>query len=230
MHIMEGFLPLYWAVFWWIIALPCLVFGIYQVKKVVDADREALPLLGVTGGFIFIFSSLKLPSVTGSCSHPTGTGLSTICFGPWITSVVCAIVLLFQSLFLAHGGLSTLGANVVSMGIVGPLVGYGVYRALRDTRANMYLTVFLACSLADLFTYFTTSLELALAYPAEVGGIMSSFILFMGIFAVTQVPLAIVEGVVLALVFKYIVQLKPDILLRLKVFPEEKISAARSEV
>jgi len=229
MHIMEGFLPLYWAVVWWIVALPCLIFGIYQLKKVLEADREALPLLGVTGGFIFILSSLKLPSVTGSCSHPTGTGLSAVCFGPWITSVVCAIVLLFQALFLAHGGLSVLGANIVSMGIIGPLAGYIVYRALRDTRVNMYLTVFLACALADLFTYFTTSLELALAYPAEVGGIVSSFVLFMGIFAVTQVPLAIVEGVVLALVFKYIVALKPDILLRLKVFPEEKIRAARSE-
>jgi len=229
MHIMEGFLPLYWAVIWWIIALPCLIFGIYQLKKVLEADREALPLLGVTGGFIFILSSLKLPSVTGSCSHPTGTGLSAVCFGPWITSVVCAIVLLFQALFLAHGGLSVLGANIVSMGIVGPIAGYMVYRALRDTRVNMYLTVFLACAIADLFTYFTTSLELALAYPAEVGGIASAFVLFMGIFAVTQVPLAIVEGVVLALVFKYIVQLKPDILLRLKVFPEEKIRTARSE-
>jgi len=227
---MEGFLPLSWAVFWWIIALPCLAFGIYQLKKVLEADRETLPLLGVTGGFIFILSALKLPSVTGSCSHPTGTGLSSICFGPWITSVVCAIVLLFQALFLAHGGLSTLGANVVSMGIIGPFVGYGVYRTLRDTRVNMYLTVFLACAFADLFTYITTSLELALAYPAEVGGVSSSFILFMGIFAITQVPLAIVEGVVLALVFKYIVQLKPDILLRLKVFPEEKIQALRSEV
>jgi cobalt/nickel transport system permease protein len=229
MHIMEGFLPLYWAVIWWLIALPCLIYGIYQLKKVLEADREALPLLGVTGGFIFILSSLKLPSVTGSCSHPTGTGLSAVCFGPWITSVICAIVLLFQSLFLAHGGLSVLGANIVSMGIVGPLAGYLVYRALRDTRVHMYFVVFLACALADLFTYFTTSLELALAYPAEVGGIASSFVLFMGIFAITQVPLAIVEGVVLALVFKYIVQLKPDILLRLKVFPEEKIRAARSE-
>jgi len=226
---MEGFLPLQWCLVWWIIALPCLIFGIYQLEKVIKADREVLPLLGVTGGFIFILSSLKLPSVTGSCSHPTGTGLSAICFGPWITSVICAIVLLFQSLFLAHGGLSVLGANIVSMGIVGPLAGYAVYRALRNTRVNMYLTVFLVCALADLFTYFTTSLELALAYPAEVGGIMSSFILFMGIFAITQVPLAIVEGVVLALVFKYIVQLKPDLLLRLKVFPEEKILNARSE-
>jgi len=230
MHIMEGFLPLNWAVFWWVIALPCLVYGMYRLRKVLDADREALPLLGVTGGFIFILSSLKLPSVTGSCSHPTGTGLSAICFGPWITSVVCTIVLLFQALFLAHGGLSVLGANIVSMGIVGPLVGYTVYRTLRETRVNMFLTVFLACTLADIFTYITTSLELALAYPAEVGGVGSSFVLFMGVFAITQVPLAIVEGVVLALVFKYIVQLKPDILLRMKVFPQEKINAARADI
>lgn len=229
MHIMEGFLPLQWAVFWWVVALPCLAYGIYQLKKILDADRDALPLLGVVGGFIFILSSLKLPSVTGSCSHPTGTGLSAVCFGPWITSVICAIVLLFQSLFLAHGGLSTLGANIVSMGVVGPLMGWGIYRLLRDTSVNMYLTVFLAIAFADFFTYVTTSLELALAYPAEVGGFASSFVLFLGIFALTQVPLAIIEGIVLTLVFKYIVALKPDILVRLKVFPEEKIKAARSE-
>jgi len=227
---MEGFLPLQWCIVWWIIALPCLILGIYQLKKVVDLDREALPLLGVTGGFIFILSSLKLPSVTGSCSHPTGTGLSTISFGPWITAVVCAIVLVFQSLFLAHGGLSVLGANIVSMGIVGPLVGYGVYRLLRNTSINIYITVFLVCALADLFTYVMTSLELALAYPAETGGVVSSFILFMGIFAITQIPLAIVEGVVLALVFKYIIALKPDILIRLGVFSEKQINTARSEI
>ena len=229
MHIMEGFLPWQWCLVWWIIALPCVMLGIYQLKKVMASDRDALPLLGVTGGFIFILSSLKLPSVTGSCSHPTGTGLSTISFGPWITALVCAIVLLFQSLFLAHGGLSVLGANIVSMGIVGPLVGYGVYRLLRDTSINIYITVFLVCALADLFTYVMTSIELALAYPAETGGIVSSFILFMGIFAITQIPLAIVEGVVLALVFKYIVALKPDILIRLGIFSKEKIDAARSE-
>ena len=226
MHIMEGFLPVFWCVVWWLVALPCLALGVYHLKKVLAADREALPLLGVTGGFIFILSSLKLPSVTGSCSHPTGTGLSAIAFGPWITSVIGVIVLLFQALFLAHGGLSTLGANTVSMGIVGPLVGWGVYRALRNTRLNLYVTVFLAATFADLFTYVVTSLELALAYPAQVGGVGSSFAVFMGIFAVTQIPLAFVESVVLVLVFKYIIQLKPEVLIRLKVFPEGKIMAA----
>lgn len=229
MHIMEGFLPWQWCLVWWIIALPCLMLGVWQLKKVMNADREALPLLGVVGGFVFILSSLKLPSVTGSCSHPTGTGLAAISFGPWITAVICAIVLLFQSLFLAHGGLSVLGANIVSMGIVGPVVGYAVYRLLRDTPVNIYVTVFLATALADMFTYVTTSLELALAYPAAVGGVTSSFALFMAIFAVTQVPLAIVEGIVLALVFKYIILLKPDILIRLKIFPEDKINAARGD-
>ena len=230
MHIMEGFLPWQWCLVWWIIALPCVMLGIYQLKKVMASDRDALPLLGVTGGFIFILSSLKLPSVTGSCSHPTGTGLSTISFGPWITALVCAIVLLFQSLFLAHGGLSVLGANIVSMGIVGPLVGYGIYRLLRGTSINIYITVFLVCAIADLFTYVMTSLELALAYPAETGGVVSSFILFMGIFAITQIPLATVEGVVLALVFKYIVALKPDILIRLGVFSEKQINSAGSDI
>ena len=224
---MEGFLPATWCIVWWLVALPCLVLGLYQLKRVMAVDREALALLGVTGGFIFILSSLKLPSVTGSCSHPTGTGLSAISFGPWITSVVAAIVLLFQALFLAHGGLSTMGANLVSMGIAGPLVGYGIYRALRETQVSIFFTVFLASALADLVTYVVTSLELALAYPAEVGGFAGSFTLFLGVFALTQVPLAIVEGVVLALVFKYIVQLKPEILVRLKVFPEEKIVATQ---
>jgi cobalt/nickel transport system permease protein len=224
---MEGFLPPEWAVFWWLLALPCLALGVYQLKKVLSLDREALPLLGVTGGFVFILSSLKLPSVTGSCSHPTGTGLPAIAFGPWITAVIGAIVLLFQALFLAHGGLSTLGANTMSMGIVGPLAGWGIYRGLRDTRVNMYATVFLACGFADLFTYVVTSLEIALAYP--VGGFWTAFLVFLGIFAVTQVPLAILESVVLVLVFKYIVQLRPGILVRLKVFPEAKIMAARSD-
>jgi cobalt/nickel transport system permease protein len=226
MHIMEGFLPASWCIVWWLVALPCLALGVYQLRRVLSKDREALPLLGVTGGFIFILSSLKLPSVTGSCSHPTGTGLSTISFGPWITAVVSAIVLLFQALFLAHGGLSTMGANTVSMGIVGPLIGWGIYRALRDTRVSMYVTVFLACAFADLFTYVVTSLELALAYPALIGGVGSSFVVFMGIFAITQVPLAILESIVLVLVFKYIVQLRPGILIRLKVFPDRKIMAA----
>jgi cobalt/nickel transport system permease protein len=227
MHIMEGFLPWQWCLVWWIVALPFVVMGILELRAMMRKDREYLPLLGVCGAFIFILSALKLPSVTGSCSHPTGTGLSTICFGVFITSVVGAIVLLFQALLLAHGGLSTLGANMVSMAIGGPIAGYAVYRLMKNTSVNIYITVFVVTAVADLVTYIITSFELALAYPAQTGGVITSFTAFFAIFAITQVPLAIVEGCVLALVFKYIVQIKPDILLKLNVFSREQIEKAR---
>jgi cobalt/nickel transport system permease protein len=75
-----------------------------------------------------------------------------------------------------------------------------------------------------------TSFQLALgAVQPATGNIGSSVVLFLGIFAVTQIPIAIVEGIVLALVFKYIVLLKPEILLRLRIFSEEKINAARGD-
>jgi cobalt/nickel transport system permease protein len=229
MHIMEGFLPWQWCIVWWIIALPFLIMGILELRAMMRKDREYLPLLGVCGAFIFILSALKLPSVTGSCSHPTGTGLSTMCFGVFITSIVGAIVLLFQALLLAHGGLSTLGANMVSMAIGGPLAGYVVYRLLKDTKVNIYLTVFLVTTVADFVTYVITSFELAIANPVQVGGILTSFEAFFAIFAITQVPLAIVEGCVLALVFKYIVTLKPEILIKMNVFSEGQINHARQQ-
>jgi len=227
MHIMEGFLPWQWCLLWWIIAMPFVILGTFELRAMIRKDREYMPLLGVCGAFIFILSALKLPSVTGSCSHPTGTGLSTMCFGVFITSVVGGIVLLFQALLLAHGGLSTLGANMVSMAIGGPLAGYAIYRLLKNTPVNIYITVFLVTAVADLVTYIITSMELALAYPAQDGGVLASFVAFFVIFAITQIPLAIVEGCVLALVFKYIVQMKPEILEKLNVFSPERIEKAR---
>ncbi len=210
MHIMEGFLPLIWVIFWYAASAPFIVYGIWRLKKIVSEHPESKPMLAVAGAFAFVLSSLKIPSVTGSCSHPTGTGFGAIIFGPAITSVMSAIVLLYQALLLAHGGITTLGANIFSMGIVGPLVAYLVYKFLRNM-TGFNITVFAAATLGDLATYVTTSIQLALAFPAPVGGILKSLIGFSGIFAITQVPLAIIEGLVTMLLFKYLLELKSDV-------------------
>ena len=229
MHIMEGFLPWQWCLLWWLVALPFIIMGILELRALMKKDREYLPLLGVSGAFIFILSALKLPSVTGSCSHPTGTGLSVMCFRVYITALIGGIVLLFQALLLAHGGLSTMGANMCSMAIGGPIAGFAVYKLLKNTPVHLFVTVFLVAAVADLVTYVITSFELAVAYPAAVGGVAASFTAFFAIFAVTQVPLSIVEGLVLALVFKYILQLKPDLIEKLGVFSKEQIDRALRE-
>ncbi len=227
MHIMEGFLPLIWVIFWYAISTPFIVYGVWRLKKVVNEHPESKPMLAVAGAFAFVLSSLKIPSVTGSCSHPTGTGFGAIIFGPAVTSVMSAIVLLYQALLLAHGGITTLGANTFSMGIVGPIVAYLVYKALRNI-AGFNIAVFSAATLGDLATYVTTSIQLALAFPAPVGGVLKSFPGFAGIFAVTQVPLAIIEGLITVLLLRYLLALKPDVFMAFHISDTAALAEAEN--
>ena len=200
MHIMEGFLPAAHAIGWTVASAPIVAYSAWRVKKVVDENPSTMLLLASSGAFAFVLSALKLPSVTGSCSHPTGTGLGAVLFGPWVMPVMGTIVLLFQALLLAHGGITTLGANVFSMGIVGPFVSYFLYRAVRSSGGSLQLAVFLAAAFGDMATYCTTSVQLALAFPDPAGGVLGSAAKFLGIFAMTQVPLAIAEGLLTVIV------------------------------
>lgn len=195
MHIMEGYLSPRWCAIWGVLALPFLIAGFFSIKKTLTRDRKAITLLAMAGAFIFVISSLKIPSVTGSCSHMTGTGLGALLFGPSAVSILGVIVLLFQAIMLAHGGLTTLGANTFSMAIAGPFVSFGIYKLLQKLKVNKMVSVFAAATLGDLFTYCVTSLQLAVAYPSPDGGVAVSAAKFLGVFAPTQLPLAIVEGI-----------------------------------
>jgi cobalt/nickel transport system permease protein len=216
MHIMEGFLPHPWWEIWFVFSLPVVAYGVKITGNLAKDRRDALPLLAVAGAFIFVLSSLKLPSMTGSSSHPTGTGLDAIFFGPAVTSVVSTVVLIYQALFLAHGGITTLGANVFSMGIAGPAMGYAAYKGTTKLRLNLYVAVFLSAFTSDLATYLTTALQLAMAFPAAMG-VWTSFQAFATVFAITQIPLAAMEGVVTVFIFRYLLRARSDALVRLKI-------------
>ncbi|MEG1384146.1 MAG: energy-coupling factor ABC transporter permease, partial [Oscillospiraceae bacterium] len=120
MHIMEGYLPLPHAIAWGAVCLPFLVWGVISIRNTTKKSRKTVLLFAMVGAFAFVLSALKIPSVTGSSSHPTGTGLGAILFGAPPMAVLGLIVLLFQAVLLAHGGLTTLGANTFSMAIAGP--------------------------------------------------------------------------------------------------------------
>lgn len=204
MHIMEGFLPVEWAIFWWAVTIPFLIIGFRSIRKTIKENPDTKMMLGLSGAFAFVLSALKIPSVTGSCSHPTGVGLGTVLFGPFAMSIVGFIVLLFQSLLLAHGGLTTLGANAFSMAVVGPLIAYAVYKGASKAGLSFAFAVFLAATLGDLGTYLVTSIQLALAFPSEIGGISASFTKFSSIFALTQIPLAISEGILTVVIMNFL--------------------------
>ena len=199
MHIMEGFLPQGHAIVWGVVCLPFLAWSLIELRKIVSRHRKAVLLLAMMGAYAFVLSALKMPSVTGSSSHPTGTGLGAVLFGPAPMALLGMIVLLFQAILLAHGGLTTLGANTFSMAIAGPFVSFGVYQLCKKLKVNPLVAAGLACGLGDLFTYCVTSVQLALAHPGQAG-VLASMTEFLSIFALTQIPLAIVEGILSAIV------------------------------
>lgn len=201
MHIAEGFLPIGWCILWGVISLPFVIFGLSSIKKTVEINPRLKMLLALAGAFVFVLSALKLPSVTGSSSHPTGVGLGAILFGPSAMSVLGLIVLIFQAALLAHGGISTIGANTFSMAVVGPFVAFGVFKLVKKLKGSNGLAVCLAAALGNLLTYITTAFQLALAHPSQAGGFIESFAKFMGVFATTQLPLAVSEGLLTVVIF-----------------------------
>jgi len=141
---------------------------------------------------------------------------------PWVTVVAALLILtpialLFQALFMSHGGLGTLGANIFSMAIAGPFAAFAVFRLSRAVRASLGVSVFVAASLGDLLTYVTTSAQLAWAFPDPLGGFASSFLKFATLFAVTQIPLAISEGLLTVLIFNALSRFNPQELRDMKV-------------
>jgi cobalt/nickel transport system permease protein len=222
MHIMEGFIPPFWCAVWYIIAIPVVAYGIYKIKKVSEELPESKALLAVSGAFMFVISSLKLPSVTGSCSHPTGNGLGVAIFGPAVTAVLATIVLIFQAILLAHGGLTTLGANVVSMGIVGPLCGWLVYKGFNKVGLPSKVNIFFVAFIADFATYLVTSLQLGLAFPQP--NTMAAITKFFLIFAPTQLPLAIAEGLLTVIIWNGLMSYKPKLLNKLGAISDSELS------
>ncbi len=215
MHISEGILPVGWAGAWLLVALPFLAWGIRQIKRRGQTEPRYRAFVALVGAAVFIISCMPIPVPTaGTCSHPCGTGLAAILIGPGPTVVVASIALLLQALFMAHGGLTTLGGNIVSMGVVGALVGFGAFRLLRGAGASVAVAAFAAGALSDWATYATTSAELALALHGG-GSLWSLLGAIMMAFVPTQLPLGIFEGILSVGACRFVSSRRPELVERL---------------
>ena len=213
MHITEGILPAQWALLWFAVSAPFLFLGLRGLRG--QQNPQLMPMVGLVGAAVFIISCMPIPvPAAGTCSHPCGTGIAAIFIGPLLTVVVSSIALLLQALFLAHGGLSTLGANLASMGIAGAFAGYGIFILVRRLTGRWWIAAFLCGLLSDWATYTVTSLQLAAALhgTAPLG---KFFLTVLLAFVPTQVPLGILEGFLCVGAYRFILTRRPELL---KVF------------
>ena len=212
MHIMEGYLEPVWCLVWFIVMIPFFYVGVVKLRQILRDHPDQKMIVALSGAFIFLISSLKLPSVTGSSAHPTGTGIAVVFYGVGVCAVLSTIVLVFQALLIAHGGFTTLGANCVSMGIVGPLVGLLIWKILRRSGAGVFISMVAAAAVADFMTYVVTAIQMTLnVVTANNASFVNAFVDFMSVYAVTQIPLAIIEGLILGMFAQYLSTTRPDV-------------------
>lgn len=212
MHISEGILPVSWAAFWFVLSVPFVAWGLRNLRIRSKEEPHLKAMVGLVGAAVFVISCMPIPVPTaGTCSHPCGTGMAAILIGPSLTVVVASVALVLQALFLAHGGLTTLGANIFSMGVAGAFVGYGVFLLAKRVGAPPIVAAFLAGILSDWATYAATSLALGAALHAD-GSLGAMFFTILLAFVPTQVPLGILEGFLCAGAYRLVHNRRPEFL------------------
>jgi cobalt/nickel transport system permease protein len=206
MHIPEGMLSIPVTSLAGLAALGTVAYALSWVRR--HQDERKVVLMAVLGALIFALQMLNFPILSGTSGHFAGGALAGILLGPWPAVLVLTAVLTVQAFLFADGGVIALGANILNMGIIAPLVGYGVYHAclrLSESRASRLGGAFLGAWLSTLIAALAVAGELGLSGTAHLG---AAAIAMGG----THALIGIGEGLVTAALVAYLYSVRPDLL------------------
>jgi cobalt/nickel transport system permease protein len=162
MHVPDGFLDARTLVATAGIAALGLAVALRTVRRNLPARR--VPLIGLAAAFVFVAQLLNFPVAAGTSGHLIGAALAAVLLGPAAAVVAMTAVLLLQSLMFADGGITALGANILNLAVVAPLVAYGVFRSVRRLAGDSLQSTLVAAGLAA----WCSTVAAALACGAEL--------------------------------------------------------------
>jgi cobalt/nickel transport system permease protein len=204
LHIPDGFLSLPIALLCWVLAIILLAIAIRQTQGTLG-ERQ-IPLMGVMAAFIFAAQMINFPVAGGTSGHLLGGALAAIVLGPWAGMLVMASVIAVQALLFQDGGLLVMGANILNMGILTALVGYGLYRgATGQSRSVRLIVAGVAAWLSVMAAALATSLQLWLSGTSALRIVVPAM---LGVHAVIGIGEALITVAALA----FIMQTRPDLL------------------
>jgi cobalt/nickel transport system permease protein len=178
MHIPDGFLDAEVAAAAGVAAAGAVAYGLRRAERTLD--ERAVPMLGVTGAFVFAAQMLNFPVAGGTSGHFLGAALAAILLGPWLAGLVLAVVLAVQSFVFADGGVTALGANVLNMGVIGGLAVGGLMvaarRVLPQSRAALLAVSGIGAWLAVVAGAAAGSVELAISGTVPLGTVLPAML------------------------------------------------------
>jgi len=186
----------------------------YCCKKVkTELSDYKVPLMGVTGAFIFAAQMINytIPG-TGSSGHLGGGMILAILLGPWAGFLVMASILTVQALFFADGGILALGCNIFNLGFWTCFVAYPlVYKKIVNQKHQSQMRLFWGSMLSVIIGLqlgaFCVVLQTMFSGRAELpftGFVMAMQPIHLGI--------GVIEGVVTAGVVTFVAKAQPQLL------------------
>ena len=212
MHLAEGTLPLVQAGAWTAVAFPMLIWSVRgeQVERL--ANPQSSVLMAAVTSILFAATLLPLPvPVVGATSHICLTPLFALIVGVRRLIWATCFILLLQALFFAHGGLTTLGVNTLTLGCLGPLFTVLLWSLFRKVGLNNFGALGLACGLGGLGVYAIDALVLGISLSDEVNVKTTVMSVLVG-FAPVQIPLSILEGFVSVKIVHLLMSRRKDLL------------------
>ena len=207
MHVPDGFLSPEIAGATAVVSVAAVGYSLKTANATLDERR--VPLLGVTGAFVFAAQMLNFPVAGGTSGHFLGAALAAILLGPWLACLTMAVVLGLQAFLFADGGITALGANVLNMGVIGALLVGGLMLAsrskLRKSRTLLLGITAVGAWLAVMAGAAATAVELALSGTVPLHTVLPAM---LGVHAV----IALGEAVITVAAVSAVLAARPDLI------------------
>jgi cobalt/nickel transport system permease protein len=203
MHIPDAFIPIAQGIAYWVIALVFIALSLRWARS--EMDEKKLPLVAVIAAGIFALQSFNLPVSMGTSGHLVGGALAAIVLGsPYAAVFILTLVLIVQGVLFGDGGITTMGANIINMGVIGGFVGFYSFRGLMGVTKSMPVSAFAAAWLACFIPALAAAVEMYVAgtFPLREG------LIAMGLY---HALIGFIEGFVTVVAIRLIMTARPDI-------------------
>jgi cobalt/nickel transport system permease protein len=212
-HIPDAFMPIWQGAIYWLIALVFIAWSLKWAKN--ELNEEKLPLIAVLAAAIFAIQSFNLPVGGGTSGHLVGGALVAIVLGsPFAAVFILTMVLIVQGVLFGDGGITTMGVNILNMGVIGGFIGFYSFHGIMKATKSMPVSAFIAAWSACFVPALCAAVELYFAgtFPLTAG------LVTMGIY---HAIIGVIEGVITVAAIYLIINVRPD-LVDNGVYPDRK--------
>ena len=208
MHVPDGFLDAPTSVATGVVAVGVVAVALRKART--ELDDRAAPLAGLVAAFVFAAQMMNFPVGAGTSGHLLGGALAAVLVGPWTGALCVSVVLLVQALFMADGGITALGTNVLLMATVGVFVGYAGFRLARAVLPDRIASVAPAAAFGAFLSVpaaaaaFTGLFAVGGTAPVDLGAVLTAMLGW-------HVVIGLGEAAVTGLVVGAVVSSRPDL-------------------